>query len=101
MTKQRATAVAICTLVIICLVGTSAPWSGEFYPEGNWLGGPLHLLAVRSIGDKQIGAFWAFVLIGAALYGAWRCDRWGMSLIVASAVLWVMTGIYLAMMAVA
>lgn len=101
MKKPRVAAVVLCTLAIICLVGISAPWSGEYYPEGNWLGGPLHLLAVRSLGDKQIGAFGASALIGVALYGAWRCDLWGGGLMTASAVFWVLSGIYLAMMAVA
>src|SRR5436309_6447240 len=39
------------------------PWGTEFYPEGNWLPGPLWLFRTQAAVDKTIGAIAVTVLM--------------------------------------
>jgi len=90
-------AVAIACLFLLALY----PWGGTYFPEGNWLRGPLWLLKSQSLGDNVFGAF-VTVLLLPALF-AWVVKRSPSTIVatVAGAVAWVAFGMWLAAMAIA
>ena len=51
--------------VVLLAVALLVVWpkDGNYYPEGNWLFGPLWLLCTRSSYDKEVGAVVALLLL--------------------------------------
>jgi hypothetical protein len=76
------------------------PWGGTYYPEGNWLRGPLWLFKTHGSEDKVIGSV-ATVLLLPLLF-AWVVNRNPLTILaaVAGAISWIGFGMWLAAMAV-
>lgn len=77
------------------------PWNVEYYPEGNWLRGPMWLFAVESVGDKIIGAIISAFLLPMLTLWAFNSNLFTVFLGIVGALAWLGFGMWLAAMAVA
>jgi hypothetical protein len=79
----------------------SYPWGGSYYPEGNWLRGPLWLFKAQASAAKMIGAVVTAFLLPTLF--AWVVKRSLVTIVAAAvgAVAWVCFGMWLAALAVA
>ncbi len=86
--------------VAVVWVAVLYPYQGTYYPEGNWLAGPLWLFKIQASGDKIFGlkltALNLPLIVSSFLYPTRYCLL--MSLL--GVMLWIGIGMWLAMLAV-
>lgn len=92
------TRAVICATLLVLLL---YPWNGEYYPEGNWLRGPMWLFAVQSVGDKIIGAMITAFLLPTLTLWAFSLNVYTAFVGIVGALVWLGFGMWLAAAAVA
>jgi hypothetical protein len=93
--RLGASLVAACVLLLALY-----PWGADsFYPEGNWLPGPLWLFRTQSAVDKTTGAIASTVLMPVIFAFLIKPGRLTAVLSITGILAWVGFGMWLAMMA--
>jgi len=92
--RLSASLAAACLLLLVLY-----PWSGSFYPEGNWLPGPLWLFKVQASGDKVIGGLSTTALLPLIFAFVILPGRLTAAVSIAGILAWVGFGMWLAAMA--
>lgn len=77
------------------------PHHGTYYPEGNWLRGPLWLFKVQSRYDNVIGAVLTICLLALIMSILIQPRPWAVASSLIGIALWIAVGIWLARLAVA
>ena len=90
-----------CTAIVICLfLIIMSPKDGNYYPEGNWLWGPLWCFYSRNLLDKIIGAIFATMLMTVCTAVLLKPAYWTAALSFLGIITWTAIGAFLAMAAV-
>lgn len=76
------------------------PKVNNYFPEGNWLPGPLWLLLAQSQYDQQIGLLASLLLAPALIAVFVQPNIWTAMLTFSGFVFWIGFGVWLAMLAV-
>ena len=90
-------ALAVACLFLLVLY----PWPDAFYPEGNWLHGPLWLFKIEATGDKVIGGVVTLLLLPILFAWVVKPNPFTVLVAVGGAIMWVGFGMWLAALAVA
>lgn len=90
-------ALAVACLFLLVLY----PWRDVFYPEGNWLHGPLWLFKTEGTADKMIGGVVTALLLPILFAWVAKPNPFTVMIAVGGAIMWVGFGMWLAAMAVA
>ncbi|SFI77078.1 hypothetical protein [Planctomicrobium piriforme] len=91
--------VAVAIVILLAVLLMMRPKENEFYPESNWLLGPLWMLYVRDFDDKVIGLLVAAVLVPMIVTFPARPRVWTAIVSACGILLWIGFGAWLAMLA--
>ena len=87
-------------VVAVCLSLLALyPWSDSFYPEGNFLPGPLWLFKTEASSDKLIGGFIATAFAPLIFAVVIKPGRLTVAMSIAGILAWVGFGMWIAAMA--
>lgn len=94
--------VRLCAAVGVACVFllVSYPWGDLYYPEGNWLRGPLWLFKTQVSADKMIGAVVTAFLLPTLFAWVVKRSLFTKVAVAVGAVAWVCFGIWLAAIAI-
>ena len=85
--------------VVTAWVLATYPYGDSFYPEGNWLPGPLWFFKIQAWGEKAIGLIATILCLSAITsFFAWPSPR-TLWVTIMGVVLWIGIGLWLAILA--